>query len=85
MPLPKAPSEEGDPVNTSERTFVVLRYVNNVPAMAACAKCQHKFFTPNSYYNDEVGAEEYLHGKFNLHECRGVESQYQSKVFGRHH
>ena len=52
-----------------ERSFVILKYYNKVPAMAGCAKCQHKFFTPNTYYNDHIGAEEYLRDKFDLHTC----------------
>jgi hypothetical protein len=55
-----------------ERSFIILKYQNKVPAMATCAKCLHKFFTPNSYYNDHVGAEEYLRGKFDLHMCQDV-------------
>jgi len=39
--------------------------------MASCAKCQRKFFTPNTYYNDGVGALEYLRSKFDWHECNG--------------
>ena len=36
-----------------------------------CAKCQRKFFTPNTYYNDVVGAFEYLRSKFDRHQCNG--------------
>jgi len=32
-----------------ERSFVILRYEGRVPAMACCAKCQHKFFTPSAF------------------------------------
>jgi hypothetical protein len=53
----------------AERNFVLLRYLDKVPAMAACAKCQRKFFTPNTYYNDAVGAHEYLFSKFDRHDC----------------
>jgi hypothetical protein len=60
---------EGDPVNAPEHSFVILKFKNKVPALAACARCQHKFFTPNTYYNDRIGAEEYLRGKFDLHTC----------------
>lgn len=56
---------------TVERTFVVMRYQDKVPAMASCAKCQRKFFTPNTYYNDAVGALEYLVSKFDWHNCNG--------------
>lgn len=56
-------------MNTAERTFVILKYVKKVPSLAACSLCQRKFFTPNSYYNDPVGAEQYLLSKFGIHRC----------------
>lgn len=52
-----------------ERDFTILRYVGKLPAMASCTKCQHKFFTPDSYYGDAIGAQEYLFGKFKAHHC----------------
>ena len=58
-----------DSVNTEERSFVVLKHVNKIPSLAACSNCQRKFFTPNSYYNDRVGAEMYLQDKFDRHQC----------------
>ena len=53
----------------AERKFIVLRYEGKVPAMAACEKCKRKFFTPATYARDAIGAEEYLFGKFNHHDC----------------
>ena len=54
----------------SDRGFVIVRYVGTVGAMASCARCQRKFFTPSSTFaRDPVGAEEYLGRKFDLHEC----------------
>jgi hypothetical protein len=53
----------------AERDFVILRHQGKVPAMASCAKCQRKFFTPNTYSRDPVGAQEYLLGKFDRHDC----------------
>ncbi len=54
----------------ADRTdFVVLKSVNKTPSLASCAKCQRKFFTPNGYYNDPHGAEQYLRTKFDLHDC----------------
>jgi hypothetical protein len=53
----------------NQTTFIVLRFVNKTPSLASCTKCQRKFFTPNSYYNDPVSAEQYLHTKFDLHHC----------------
>jgi hypothetical protein len=34
----------------AERNFVFLRYEGKIPAMAGCAKCQHKFFTPAIFW-----------------------------------
>src|SRR5579859_5114092 len=45
------------------------RYEGRVPAMASCAKCERKFFTPATFARDSVGAEEYLGQKFDVHEC----------------
>jgi len=63
-----------------ERTFIILRYVNKVPAMASCAKCQLKFFTSDTYHNDLFGAERYLRQKFEEHQCgeaKGSKSKWQ--------
>jgi hypothetical protein len=51
--------------------FAILRHVNKTPALASCAKCHRKFFTPNTFYSNPYGAEEYLRGKFDLHDCLG--------------
>ena len=54
----------------AERSLViVLRYGDQVPSMASCAKCQYKFFTPSDLRRDQVGAEMYLLDKFDLHRC----------------
>ncbi len=53
----------------AERNFIVLRYEGKVPAMGGCEKCKRKFFTPTTYALDAVGAEEYLFGKFDHHNC----------------
>jgi hypothetical protein len=58
-------------MNNGERSFVILKYKNKVPTMAACARCQRKFFTLDSYYNDHIDAAEYLRGKFDEHTCEG--------------
>jgi hypothetical protein len=53
-----------------DRTFVVLKYYkDNIPSMASCAKCQHKFFTPNTFRRDLALAEQYLREKFAQHTC----------------
>lgn len=65
----------------TERTFIILRYVNKVPAMASCAKCKLKFFASNTYRNDPFQAEQYLRQKFEEHECgeetKGIKSKWQ--------
>ena len=53
----------------TDRGFVIVRYDGKVPAMASCAKCQRKFFTPTTLARDAVGAEEYLGRKFDVHDC----------------
>ena len=55
----------------TERRFVVLQYNGDIPAMAACAACERKFFTPNTFSQDRFhfGAEDYLLGKFEEHRC----------------
>ena len=58
-------------IATADRgNFIVLKRVNKTPSLASCGRCQRKFFTPNTYYNDPYGAEEYLQSKFDLHDCR---------------
>jgi hypothetical protein len=61
----------------AERSFViVMKYRDQVPSMASCAKCQYKFFTPSDFRGNCRGAELYLLDKFDLHECReGTKSQ----------
>ena len=56
-----------------ERSFVILTRVNEVPVLASCMKCQLRFFTPNKYFGDRVGATEYLLGKFDEHKCERAE------------
>jgi hypothetical protein len=57
---------------SSERRFLILKHEGKVPAMASCAKCQRKFFTPSSTFErDAIGAEQYLANKFDLHRCEG--------------
>ena len=63
-------------------SFIVLRYVNKTPCLASCAKCQRKFFTPNTYYNDPGGAEQYLRDKFDLHNCSDAPKKVSRTVWG---
>jgi len=60
----------GIPDWRTERRFVIVRHEGKFPAMASCAKCQLKFFTPATFARDAVGAELYLLDKFDLHECK---------------
>ena len=55
----------------ADRSFVVLNYQGKAPAMASCAKFQRTFFTPATFYRDPFGAQEYLLGKYDLHDCPG--------------
>ena len=57
------------PAWQTDRRFVVLRYEGKVAALASCAKCERKFFTPTTLARDPVAAEEYLGRKFDVHEC----------------
>lgn len=57
----------------TDSRFVIMRYEGKVPAMAACARCKRKFFTPATFARDAVGAEEYLGHKFDLHVCVEIE------------
>jgi len=52
-----------------DRAFVILKFVGRTPTLASCAKCQRKFFVPESYYGDVLGADEYLQDKFDRHDC----------------
>jgi hypothetical protein len=54
-----------------DRPFVIVRYEGRVPAMASCAKCKRKFFTPTTLARNAVGAEAYLGRKFDAHQCKG--------------
>jgi len=58
------------PSGRTDRHFVIVRCEGRAPAMASCAKCDRKFFTPTTLANDAIGAKEYLRRKFDVHECR---------------
>jgi hypothetical protein len=53
------------------RSFAILKYVKKVPTVAGCTACSLKFFAPTSYQGDPVGADQYLRGKFDVHNCEG--------------
>ena len=64
----------------TDRRFVIVRYEGKVPAMASCARCQRKFFTPTTLARDAVGAEEYLGSKFDAH-CPQKSKRGTSRLF----
>ena len=65
-----------------ERRLVKVRYEGRAPAMASCAKCERRFFTPTTLALDAVGAEEYLRRKFNVHDCAArIEERGGRKLF----
>ena len=75
-------SPNGIPGWRTERGFVIMRYEGEVPAMASCAKCQLKFFTPATFARDTVGAEEYLARKFDVHYCPAeIEERNRRRLF----
>ena len=55
--------------------FKILAYVDRVPTMAVCTKCEQKFFAPRLIFRSgRVGAEEYSRDKFVQHKClKGAE------------
>ena len=64
----------------AERELVVVLFRGGVPVMAACAKCQRKFFTPDTYpLRDSVAAHEYLADKFDRHECENKDDQKRKR------
>src|SRR5437667_3580088 len=60
----------------TDSRFVIVRYEGKVPAMASCAKCERKFFTPTTLSRDAIGAEEYLGHKFDLHACAEIAEKH---------
>jgi len=61
----------------TDSRFVIMRHEGKVPAMASCARCEHKFFTPSKFASDAVGAAEYLGHKFDLHVCVAIEDRHR--------
>jgi hypothetical protein len=66
----------------TERRFVIVRYEGRIAAMASCAKCERKFFTPTTLARDPIGAEEYLVRKFDVHNCPAeIEERGRRRLF----
>jgi hypothetical protein len=53
---------------------VLLQYLGKTPAMASCAKCRLKFFTPSELLKKPREATDYLRGKFAAHPCKWEEA-----------
>jgi hypothetical protein len=52
----------------SVAAFKILAYIDRVPTMAVCTRCEQKFFAPRLIFrSDRVGAEEYSRDKFVQH------------------
>ena len=63
----------------SQRSLVILSYKDNVPVMASCTGCHHKFFTVANLLDDAVGAEQYLLDKFDRHECADNSTSFSAQ------
>jgi hypothetical protein len=62
----------GDGMDDSRMVF--LQYLGKTPAMASCAKCRLKFFTPSELLKKPREATDYLRGKFAAHPCKWEEA-----------
>ena len=65
----------------AERQLIILRHLNQTPALAGCSNCELKFFVPNELMKDPNEARSYLLSKFDQHVCRIAEEQ--TKTFPR--
>jgi hypothetical protein len=54
--------------------IVFLQYLRKTPAMASCAQCRLKFFTPSELLKKPREATDYLWGKFAAHTCKSEEA-----------
>ena len=54
--------------------IVFLQYLRETPAMAGCAQCRLKFFTPSELLEKPREATDYLWGKFAAHTCKWEEA-----------
>ena len=52
------------------RAFVIVKRIRGVAIMAGRAASGRKFFTPLTLFQNAAGAEDYLRGKFSVHECQ---------------
>ncbi|HKF04571.1 MAG TPA: hypothetical protein VKB49_19775 [Candidatus Sulfotelmatobacter sp.] len=56
--------------------FAILKKHDGVGMMGGCTTCGRKFFTPSEYFQDALGAEDYLRGKFGDHDCQRGSPQF---------
>jgi hypothetical protein len=49
--------------------FIILEQNGGTPSLAACSRCNVKFFAPSELLRDGVKAEKYLREKFARHPC----------------
>ena len=52
-----------------EIAFSILRYRGQTPVLAACDRCELKFFTPSEIMKDSDAAFRYLLMKYMHHRC----------------
>jgi len=52
-----------------EIAFSILKYRGQTPVLAACVRCELKFFTPSEIMKDSDAAVEYLWKKYVDHRC----------------
>jgi hypothetical protein len=57
------------------RSPLIQKYKDTVPLVAFCTGCRRKFLTIAALFGDPRGAEEYLVGQFDLHECQKWEEE----------
>jgi hypothetical protein len=62
-----------------ERGYSVLKYRDKTPILAACARCQLKFFTPSEMMNDWMAASDYLWKKHYTHQCVAASARYKDR------
>jgi hypothetical protein len=72
MAQPRKPRQISNGMDDSKMVFV--QYWGKTPAMASCAKCHLKFFTPLELQKKPKEATDYLWRKFAAHPCKWEEA-----------
>jgi len=70
-PFPTSQDIDSSAGDEQRRYLVMLRYERRVPVMASCAKCERRFFVPNTFSRDAVA--DYLRQRFDMHRCEEQE------------